>query len=209
MANLKSVSLLKLHHTTAGIRKRKMDCKKSPAQALICCLIFQPDSGCCIFFCLLVFIEKKKRGKWRREREEGGESGDRSCGGCACALPAGPTLPAAWMLVAHYESDHSENIEKKTTLDSQSDKVPKYSMSELRKIRKEIHVQGQRRSEGTEDCSVGYTCSGKSLSGQFFFVCEKDDREESSTKSLGDMTRLKDEMGSLPSPTYLIRYLFI
>ena len=26
---------------------------------------------------------------------------------------------------------------------------------------------------------------GKSLSGQFFFVCEKDDREESSTKSLG------------------------
>ena len=26
---------------------------------------------------------------------------------------------------------------------------------------------------------------GKSFSGQFFFVCEKDDREESSTKSLG------------------------
>ena len=44
--------------------------------------------------------------------------------------------------------------------------------------------------------TVGYTCSGKSLSGQFFFVCEKDDREESSTKSLGGMTRLKDEMGS-------------
>ena len=37
---------------------------------------------------------------------------------------------------------------------------------------------------------------GKSLSGQFFFVCEKDDREESSTKSLGGMTRSKDEMGS-------------
>ena len=37
---------------------------------------------------------------------------------------------------------------------------------------------------------------GKSLSGQFFFVCEKDDREESSTKSLGGMTRPKDEMGS-------------
>ena len=37
---------------------------------------------------------------------------------------------------------------------------------------------------------------GKSLSGQFFFVCEKDDPEESSTKSLGGMTRPKDEMGS-------------
>ena len=37
---------------------------------------------------------------------------------------------------------------------------------------------------------------GKSLSGQFFFVCEKDNREESSTKSLGGMTRPKDEMGS-------------
>ena len=36
----------------------------------------------------------------------------------------------------------------------------------------------------------------KSLSGQFFFVCEKDDREESRTKSLGGMTRPKDEMGS-------------
>ena len=36
---------------------------------------------------------------------------------------------------------------------------------------------------------------GKSLSGQFFFICEKDDREESSTKSLGGMTRPKDEMG--------------
>ena len=34
---------------------------------------------------------------------------------------------------------------------------------------------------------------GKSLSGQFF-VCEKDDREESSARSL--MTRPKDEMGS-------------
>ena len=29
-----------------------------------------------------------------------------------------------------------------------------------------------------------------------FFVCEKDDRGESSTKSLGGMTRPKDEMGS-------------
>ena len=37
---------------------------------------------------------------------------------------------------------------------------------------------------------------GKSLSGQFFFVYEKDDREESRTKSLGGMTRPKDEMGS-------------
>ena len=39
---------------------------------------------------------------------------------------------------------------------------------------------------------------GKILSSQFFFVCEKDDRKESSTKSLGGMTRPKDldEMGS-------------
>ena len=37
---------------------------------------------------------------------------------------------------------------------------------------------------------------GKSLSGQFFFVCEKEDREESSTKSLGGMTQPNDEMGS-------------
>ena len=37
---------------------------------------------------------------------------------------------------------------------------------------------------------------GKSLSGQFFFACEKDDREESSAKSLGGMTRPKDKMGS-------------
>ena len=51
----------------------------------------------------------------------------------------------------------------------------------------------------------------KSLSGQFFFVCEKGDLEESSTKSLGGMTRPKDEIGSqnsvklsLPSPTFLI-----
>ena len=36
----------------------------------------------------------------------------------------------------------------------------------------------------------------KVLSGQFFFVCEKDDHEESSTKSIGGMTRPKDEMGS-------------
>ena len=36
----------------------------------------------------------------------------------------------------------------------------------------------------------------KSCSGQFFFVCEKDAREESSMKSLGGMTRPKDEMGS-------------
>ena len=42
---------------------------------------------------------------------------------------------------------------------------------------------------GVEGC-------GKRLSGEFFFVCEKDDREESSTKSLGGMTRPKDEMGS-------------
>ena len=37
---------------------------------------------------------------------------------------------------------------------------------------------------------------GKGLSGQFFFVCEKDDREKSSMKSLGGMTRPEDEMGS-------------
>ena len=37
---------------------------------------------------------------------------------------------------------------------------------------------------------------GKRLAGQLFFVCGKDDREESSTKSLGGMTRPKDEMGS-------------
>ena len=36
---------------------------------------------------------------------------------------------------------------------------------------------------------------GKSLFGQFFFLCEKDDREKSSTKSLGGMARPKDEMG--------------
>ena len=36
---------------------------------------------------------------------------------------------------------------------------------------------------------------GKSISGQFFFVCEKDDREKWSTKSLGGMTRPKDDMG--------------
>ena len=36
----------------------------------------------------------------------------------------------------------------------------------------------------------------KSLSGQFFFVCEKDDQEESSTKSLGGMTRPNGKMGS-------------
>ena len=37
---------------------------------------------------------------------------------------------------------------------------------------------------------------GKSISSQLFFVCEKDDPEELSTKSLGGMTRPKDEMGS-------------
>ena len=37
---------------------------------------------------------------------------------------------------------------------------------------------------------------GKSVSRPFFFVCEKDDREESSTKSLGGMARPEDEMGS-------------
>ena len=42
---------------------------------------------------------------------------------------------------------------------------------------------------------------GESLSSQFFFVCEKDDREESSTKSLGGMTRPKDEMGSQIFPS--------
>ena len=42
---------------------------------------------------------------------------------------------------------------------------------------------------------------GKSLSRQFDFVWEKDDREESSTKSLGGMTRAKDEMGSQIVPS--------
>ena len=37
---------------------------------------------------------------------------------------------------------------------------------------------------------------GKSLSGQFFCICEKDGREDSRTKSLGGMTRPEDEMGS-------------
>ena len=37
---------------------------------------------------------------------------------------------------------------------------------------------------------------GRSLSGQLFFVCKKDDLEKSSTKSLGGMARPKDEMGS-------------
>ena len=37
---------------------------------------------------------------------------------------------------------------------------------------------------------------GRSLFGQFFFVCEKDDQEESSRKSLRGMTRPKHEMGS-------------
>ena len=37
---------------------------------------------------------------------------------------------------------------------------------------------------------------GKSLSTQFYFVCENDDREESSTKSFGGMARPEDEMGS-------------
>ena len=36
---------------------------------------------------------------------------------------------------------------------------------------------------------------GKSLFSQFFFACEKDDREELSTKSLGAVTRCKDGMG--------------
>ena len=36
----------------------------------------------------------------------------------------------------------------------------------------------------------------KVFPGQFFFVCEKDNREESRTKSLGGMTRPKDKMGS-------------
>ena len=45
-------------------------------------------------------------------------------------------------------------------------------------------------------CGVEGRHGGKSLSGQFFFICEKDDREESSMKSLGGITRPKDEMGS-------------
>ena len=52
-------------------------------------------------------------------------------------------------------------------------------------------------------CGVEGRC--KSLSGQFFFVCERDDREESSTKSLGGMTRHKDDMGSqiISSKSYI------
>ena len=36
----------------------------------------------------------------------------------------------------------------------------------------------------------------KSLSRQFSFVCEKDNPKESSTKSLGSMTRPDDKVGS-------------
>ena len=58
--------------------------------------------------------------------------------------------------------------------------------------------KGEVRSKMNFTCVrvCGVEGRGKSLSGQFFFVCEKDDREESSTKSLGGMTRPKDEMGS-------------
>ena len=42
----------------------------------------------------------------------------------------------------------------------------------------------------------GFEGRGKSLSGPFSFVFEKYDWEESSPKSLGGMTRPKDEMGS-------------
>ena len=42
---------------------------------------------------------------------------------------------------------------------------------------------------------------GKSLSRQFDFVCEKDDREESISKSLGGMTGPEDEMGSQIVPS--------
>ena len=51
------------------------------------------------------------------------------------------------------------------------------------------------------DRVCGVEGRGKSLSGQFFFVCEKDDREESSTMSLGGMTRPKDEVGSQIAPS--------
>ena len=53
---------------------------------------------------------------------------------------------------------------------------------------------------------------GKSLYGQFFFVCQKDEREESSMNHSGAWRGLKTKWDlklSLPSPTYLIRYLFI
>ena len=66
------------------------------------------------------------------------------------------------------------------------------------KVGFELHSRGS--SEENEFHICVRVCSvegrGKSLSGRFFFVCEKDDREESSTKSLGGMTRPKDEMGS-------------
>ena len=60
------------------------------------------------------------------------------------------------------------------------------------------HIKGEVRRKMNFTCVrvCGVEGRGKSLSGQFFFVCEKDDRGESSTKSLGGMTRPKDEMGS-------------
>ena len=62
------------------------------------------------------------------------------------------------------------------------------------------HVKGEVRRKMNFTYVLGFVVfvqgRGKSLSGQFFFLCEKDDREESSMKSLGGMTRHKDEMGS-------------
>ena len=46
---------------------------------------------------------------------------------------------------------------------------------------------GQKKKKKKKVRVCGIERRGKSLSGQFFLVCEKDDREESSTKSLGGM----------------------
>ena len=63
---------------------------------------------------------------------------------------------------------------------------------------KRQHYRGSAEENEFHICVrvCGVEGRGKSRSGQFFFVCEKEDREESSTKSLGGMTRPKDEMGS-------------
>ena len=68
----------------------------------------------------------------------------------------------------------------------------------VKPVGKTLVFNGEVRRKMNFTCVgfCGVEGRGKSLSAQFFFVCEKDDREESITKSLGGMTRPKDEMGS-------------
>ena len=93
--------------------------------------------------------------------------------------------------------------------------LPKGSEAPDANDHENMHLKRGSAEENEFHISVrvcGVEGPGKKLSGQFFFVCEKEDREESSTKSIGGMTRPKDEWDlklCLPSPTYLIRYLFI